>query len=103
MDILTKIINKTLANETHQHIKKIMQYKKVRFIPEIQGWLNIFKKSVNIFHYIDTLRKTIGVSQEMQKRKRGKKEKSVSYVDWKRRQILCLVIDNVTVYNESTK
>lgn len=35
MNIDTKIINKIIANDIHQHIKKIIPYNYLRFILEI--------------------------------------------------------------------
>ena len=56
VSIDAKILNKILANWIEAHNEKIIHHDRVAFIPEIQGWFNIYYRSVNVINHINGLK-----------------------------------------------
>ena len=68
MNIDTKVLNRTLANQIQQCTKRIINQDELGFIPGIQGFFNICT-SISVIHHINKLKNKnhISISIVMEK------------------------------------
>jgi hypothetical protein len=61
LNITAKILNKILANQIQEHIKKIVYHDQIYFVPEMEGMVEHMKICTSYFtviHLINKLKQT---------------------------------------------